>query len=351
LNDISMQDNKRDLDGDPSLSIIVPAHNAANDIAACLSAIRASSIDAAYELIVVDDASTDETRAIAAEYADRVVEGESQARGPAFARNAGVAISRGEIVLFIDADVVVHRDAIGRMMDTFAGTRADAVVGSYDDKPAAAGIVSQYRNLLHHFVHQKSAGDVSSFWAGCGAVKKSAFNSAGGFDAKRFHHAEMEDVELGYRLVDAGYALVLDPRMQGTHRKKITLAGMIKADFLRRGVPWARVLLDRGEFLKPRGLSLGISERVSVLSSALIAVGIIAAAALQSKSLAIATATLLAMFIIANAGFFKRLLELRGLAFAVAAIPLHIVYNVTAGSALLWALATYRPHSDRTRAL
>ena len=324
------------------MSIIVPAHNAANDIAACLSAIRASSIPVAYELIVVDDASTDETRTIASQYANRVIAGESQARGPAFVRNAGAAISRGATIAFVDADVVVHGDAIGRMMDTFAATGADAVFGSYDDKPSAAGIVSQYRNLLHHFVHQRSVGEVKSFWAGCGAVKKSAFDAVGGFDAERFHHAEMEDVELGYRLVDNGYTIVLDPAIQGTHRKKITLAGMIRSDFVRRGVPWAGVLLDRGEFLKPRGLSLGISERVSALGSALFAVALLAAVTLQSAPFAIAAAIALAAFVIANARLFTRLLQLRGFLFAAAAVALHIIYNITAVFALLWTLVTHR---------
>ena len=324
------------------MSIIVPAHNAANDIAACLSAIRASSIPVAYELIVVDDASSDDTRTIAAQYADRVIAGESQARGPAFVRNAGAATSRGAIIAFVDSDVVVHHDAIGRLMETFSSTDADAVFGSYDDKPSAPGIVSQYRNLLHHFVHQQSAGEVQSFWAGCGAVRKSAFDAVGGFDANRFHHAEMEDVELGYRLVDNGYIIVLDPAIQGTHRKKITLAGMIRSDFVRRGVPWARVLLDRGEFLEPRGLSLGISERVSALTSALFAVALLAAIALQSASFAIVATIALAAFVIANARLFMRLLKLRGFLFAAAAVPLHIVYNITAVSALSWTLVTHR---------
>jgi glycosyltransferase involved in cell wall biosynthesis len=350
LNDISMHDEKRDLDGDPSLSIIVPAHNAANDIAACLGAIRASSIPVAYELIVVDDASTDDTRTIAARYADRVVSVESPAHGPAFVRNEGVKKSRGMIAVFVDADVVVHRDAIARMLDTFASSGVDAVFGSYDDQPSAPGIVSQYRNLLHHFVHQKSGGEVKSFWAGCGAVKKSAFEAAGGFDAERFHHAEMEDVELGYRLVDNGCTIVLDPSAQGTHRKKITLSGMITSDFIRRGVPWARVLLDRGEFLKPRGLSLGVSERVSAVSAALVVFGLLTSLVLRSAPLAIVTLLALGAFIIANAGFFRRLMELRGFAFAVAAVLLHIVYNVTAVAALIWALVTNRVSpSERER--
>ena len=323
------------------MSIIVPAHNAANDIAACLSAIRASTIPASYQLIVVDDASTDETASLAATYADRVIRCEAPARGPAFVRNKGVASSRGTIVLFVDADVVVRDDAIGRVIHAFAATDADAVFGSYDDRPAAGGVVSQYRNLLHHFVHQKSPGAVQSFWAGCGAVKRSAFDAVGRFDADRFHHAEMEDVDLGYRLVDAGYSIVLDPSIQGTHRKKFTLAGMIKADFVRRGVPWATVLLDRGEFLAPRGLSLGISERVSALASTLFALALIAAVILKSELFAIATLAVLGAFIVANASFFKRLIQLRGAAFALAAIPLHLLYSVTAVTALVWALVSY----------
>jgi hypothetical protein len=102
------------------------------------------------------------------------------------------------------------------------------------------------------------------------------------------------------------------------------------------------VLLDRGEFLKPRGLSLGISERVSALSSALFAVALFAAVALQSATFAIVAAIALAAFILANAGLFNRLRKLRGFPFSTLAVPLHIVYNITAVSALLWTLVTHR---------
>jgi glycosyltransferase involved in cell wall biosynthesis len=336
-----MQENRRDLAGGPSLSIIVPAHNAAHDIAGCLSAIRASAMTFAHEIIVVDDASSDETGSIAAAFADEVIALPGTPRGPAFARNHGVAASRSPIAVFIDADVMVHADAIARMMAALDTHDIAAVFGSYDDNPVASGIVSQYRNLLHHLVHQRSAGDVQSFWAGCGAVTKSAFNAVGGFDANRFHHPEMEDVELGYRLIDHGYRIMLDPEIRCSHRKKITLPGMIKSDFMRRGVPWAKVLLDRREFLAPRGLSLSVWERVSALTSVSFALSVIAAVIRDSPTLAILAVAALALFIIGNAGLLRRLARIRGVAFALAAVPLHLVYNVTAVAALVWTLVSY----------
>lgn len=336
-----MQDSKRDLAGDPSLSIIVPAHNAAKDIAACLATIRAGDVDFPCELIVVDDASTDETAKLARTYADRVLPIEGNARGPAAARNLGVSNSRAPIVAFIDADVVVHRDALTRMMNAFSNSETVAVFGSYDADPAARGTVSQYRNLLHHFVHQKSAGSVQSFWAGCGAVRKNAFENAGGFDEKRFKRAEMEDVELGYRLIDAGGKIELDPTILCTHRKKITLASMIKGDFTRRGVPWARVLLERGWFLNPKGLSLGASERLSAMTAVAFALFAAGAIAARSSALLLAAAIALLIFAAVNRALFSRMAHLRGPLFATAAIPLHLIYNLTAVAALLWALLSH----------
>ena len=58
-------------------------------------------------------------------------------------------------------------------------------------------MVSQYRNLLHHFVHQHGHAEASTFWAGCGAIRRAAFDAVGGFDAARFPRPSIEDIELG----------------------------------------------------------------------------------------------------------------------------------------------------------
>ena len=328
----------------------MPVHNGANDLAPCLTALLRSHLQRKeWELIVVDDASADASAAIAARYADKVISIAAPARGPAYARNRGIETAQSPIVVFVDADVMIHADALRIMHDTLSRDDVSAVFGSYDDRPLDKGIVSRYRNLLHHVVHQRSAGYVESFWAGCGAVKKAALESVGTFDEERFQHPEMEDVELGYRLREAGHRILLDAAVQCTHRKRITLTGMIVSDFSRRGIPWTRLLFDRGMLGAPRGLSLGLAERLSALAAVMCVLFALVAAFLTSRELAIIAASWLLMFVTANGELFARLAKIRGASFLFAAVPLHLLYSVTAIAALVWGTITY-PFTRSARA-
>ena len=90
-------------------------------------------------------------------------------RGPdlAAARNLAAETAKGEILVFIDADVVVKPDTIGKVarVSKFI-PRFQALFGSYDDEPAEKNFLSQYKNLQHHFVHQNSSPEASTFWSG-----------------------------------------------------------------------------------------------------------------------------------------------------------------------------------------
>ncbi len=318
------------------LSVIVPAHRAPHDLERCISALRASDLASdEWELIVVDDGSSDDETAQVALAADRVVTLPAPAGGPARARNAGALSASAPLVAFVDADVLVHPDALRRIVEAFGDLSIDAVFGSYDDNPAHPGLVSEYRNLLHHRVHQGNRGDVESFWAGCGAIRSDVLESAGMFDETRYRRPEIEDVELGYRLRDAGHRIILDPAIQCTHLKRWTLAGMISSDFSRRGLPWARLLVERKMLLSPRGLSLGPGEQ----ASAALAGGTIATALgaifLRSAPLALVALVLFATFAIANYGLLSWLKARRGGPFAALALPLHFIYTANAVASLI----------------
>jgi hypothetical protein len=282
------------------LSAIVPATNRPSTLGQVVGAIRAAD-EPPEEVIVVEDAPHP---------------------GPAGARNEGARRATGDVLVFVDADVVPHGDAFDRIRGAFAGDPGLAgVIGSYDDRPPARGVVAGFRNLLHHHVHQQGAGEVPTFWAGLGALRREAFEAVGGFDAERFPRSSIEDVELGVRLANRGARIVLDPGLQGTHLKAWTLGQMMQTDFAGRGVPWIDLLLAGGT--STTMLNLGWRHR----ASALVCIG--GAAALVLRRPGLATGALAALVAL-NAPFYALLLRRRGPLEATVGVGLHAVHHLTA---------------------
>jgi hypothetical protein len=301
------------------LSAVVPATDRPPTLARCLDAIEASSAPPD-ELIVV---------------------GEPRGAGPAAARNLGAQQATGDVLVFVDADVAVHADAFERIRRAFAADPGlVAVFGSYDDRPEAPGVVSSFRNLLHHHVHQEGAGRASTFWAGLGAVRRTPFGSVGGFDAARYPRPSIEDVELGLRLAATGAALELHPGLQGTHLKAWTLRSMVETDFSRRGVPWVELLVERGQ--GTRALNLGARHRASALASLVLATGLLARRPLVAGA---GLGVLLAL----NRSFYRLLLERAGARTAMAGIGLHAIHHLTAIASVPAGLVRARRHWRRVQ--
>jgi GT2 family glycosyltransferase len=306
--------------------VVVPAYNNAFELAQSLSALRAAA-DIDSELIVVDDASTDDVSSVAAN-AGAIVLRLDRNSGPAAARNHGARHAQGQVLFFVDSDVVVANNAIGRVRTILGGHRdIAAVFGSYDSCPAAPGLVSQYRNLLHHFVHQTARAEATTFWAGCGAVRRSAFECVGGFDERRFPHPSIEDIELGHRLVRAGYRILLDKSLQATHLKRWTLWSVIRTDILHRAIPWSRLMLENEE--PSDDLNLRRSQRFSVALTGLSGI-FIAASPLRLELLMPACACVAAIVAI-NRDLYRFFWRVRGALFATACVPLHLLYYVCCG--------------------
>ena len=317
----------------PLLSVIVPAHNAAALLPLTLGAILGNDLPRSrWELIIVDDASTDGTGEVAARFADRVVSLSGSPHGPGYARNRGVEVTRGEWLVFIDADVVVHADTLRCFVGAIEGDpEINAVFGAYDDSPVAPGFLSQYRNLLHRYVHESCAGPAETFWAGCGAVRRSAFVAVGGFDERRYRRPQIEDIELGYRLRDFGGTILLDPGIQGAHLKHWGFSGSIRTDLLDRGIPWVRLLLERRRMASQTHLNVKRGERTKTLlvglALLLLFIGVI------TTSLAVAAAGVAALLVIIvwNLPMFAWFARHRGELFALAVVPMNLWYYVMNG--------------------
>ena len=226
----------------PAVSVIVPFHRGRQSLERVVTALRQAA-DVA-ELIVVANGSDEDLSDLAQVPRLRIL---SLPRpcGPAVARNRGAHAASAPILAFIDADVIPHPDAVARIVDDLADGAVAAVFGAYDHNPGHPGFFSQYRNLGHAFIHERARPDAQTFWGGLGAVRASAFTAIHGFD-ERFARPSIEDIDLGYRLRDAGYTVRLDPRIRGTHLKRWTIWSSIVTDIRDRGVPWMQALLKFG---------------------------------------------------------------------------------------------------------
>lgn len=245
------------------ISVVIPAYNAQDHIHICLSALR-ESMAQPVEVIVVDDGSTDGTVAIAQSFGATMLATGGRC-GPARARNLGAKVAKGDVILFIDADVRVEPDTTLKVAEEFSQDPAlDALMGSYDKRPAQQNFMSQYRNLMHTFVHRTSKREATTFWSGCGAIRRKVFLDFGGFDEK-FNNAAIEDIDLGYRLHAAGHRLALNPDIEVKHLKHWSLRGLVKTDFFLRALPWSELVLTTGKM--PNDLNLRMSQRVSVALS------------------------------------------------------------------------------------
>lgn len=303
------------------VAVVVPAHQAEATLEACLAGVISAGFDSG-RVLVVDDGSTDGTAAIARARGVRVLRNPEPLR-PARARNRGVEAVAAGIVLFVDADVVIHGPVRERLEAHFADPSVTAVIGSYDDRVASGSVVSDYRNLLHHWVHQRAAGPSETFWTGIGAVRRDAFLAAGGLESA---WENIEDVEFGLRLTERGGRIRLDPAIQGTHLKVWTPRSMFRTDVDGRAVPWTRLLASG----RARGgrLNTTLSHKIAAAGVAAAGLGLVVAP-LHPAGLALALVGGVA-FAGASLPFLAALARGRGPSFALRAVPWHALHYVAA---------------------
>jgi hypothetical protein len=325
-----------------SVSVVVPGLDCAATLGASLAALRAQDWPPGrHEVVYADNGSTDGSREVAARGADRVV-AVAEPPSAGAARNAGAAAAKGEVLVFVDADVVAPPGTVAALAAVLASDPGlAAVFGSYDAAPAHPSPVSRFRNLLHHHVHQRSPAEAETFWAGCGAVRRDAFERMGGFDPR----CRIEDVELGRRMRAAGMRIRLERTIQVKHLKRWTLLGMVRTDVLRRGIPWCLLLLEGGG--PPRELGKLNLTAGGFASAALAWAAVAAAVAAPAWALAA-----LAGVVALNLPFYRFLHRARGPGFALACIPLHLLHHlcngVSAGAALAyWAARGSAPSPAR----
>ena len=308
-----------------TISAIVPVYNGGEPFLRFLSSL-AKAKTPPDEIIIVADGDTDGSSLAAERFGMRVLRLPIPT-GPAHARNVGAQEAKGDILFFMDADVVIPLNAIEQTRSTFRQNPGlAALFGSYDDEPGGKNFLSQYKNLFHHYVHQTADDEASTFWGACGAIRRDLFIALGGFD-ERYRKPSIEDIELGYRIKQAGHRILLCKGIQVKHLKRWGVPSLIKSDFFHRALPWTDLILRDRRFIND--LNLRFSSRMSVvLTYGLI--GALIGARWWSGALVIVSVLALLLLTI-NQSLYKFFLCKRGFWFMMEAIPWHWFYFFYSG--------------------
>ncbi|MEQ1573010.1 MAG: glycosyltransferase [Vicinamibacterales bacterium] len=313
------------------LSVVVPFHRNLGQLRQCLDAVRRAGRALTgpaelAELIVVADGAQDDPRQVVREAGGRLLAIEGP-RGPAVARNRGVDIASGDLVVFVDTDVIAGEQAFERMVQALAAEpSASAVFGAYDEDPADPAFLSQCRNLGHCFVHQRSSREAVTFWAGLGAIRRDAFQAVGGYD-ERFRRPSVEDIDLGYRINQAGYRIILDPTIQGKHLKRWTFRSSMIMDVRDRGIPWTQLMHRYGGMRND--LNVTFKYRACVVVAYLLVACLVGAWWWPVLLAGVAVALVILWFL--DLSFYRFFATRRSLGFALAWFPFHVLHHLTNG--------------------
>ncbi len=317
------------------ISAIIPVYNGGENFIRCLHSLSTANPQP-FEIIVVANGDDDGSALAAQEHGVKVLAMPERC-GPAQARNLGAQMAVGDIFYFVDADVRVPVDVFQRISSIFTDEpELAALIGSYDDEPGAANFVSQYKNLLHHYVHQSGNIEAATFWGACGAIRKEIFLDLGGFNPV-YDRPAIEDIELGYRIRKAGYQIRLLKGLQVQHLKRWTPTSLIKTDIFDRAIPWTRINLQNRVF--PSELNLNWSNRISVVLIFTLFLVLIGSFWLPRLSIAAGVAAVL--LVVINFAVYRFFLDKRGIFFTLCVLPWHWLYYFYSGLGFLVGLIAH----------
>ena len=329
----------------PLVSLIIPNRNGAATLARCLQAALASHYPR-FEVIVVDDASADDSVAVIRRYPCRLVRLECHG-GAAQARNVGAAHARGEILFFTDADCLLEKHALACAVDTLARTGPGAVVGgTYTRAPADRRFFSRFQSVFIHYCETRSTSpDYLATHAL--AIRAAYFRRCGGF--REDFLPILEDVEFSHRLRRQGQRLVMNPAILARHVFNYSAAHSLRNAF-RKSMYWTLYSLRQRDLLADSGTaSLGLKANVVAYAASL---SLLALALFTGEPLwAAAAAAALGLNLYANRGLLAAFHRARGLPFALAAgLYYLLVYPLPVGAGATAGLLRYPRRTGPRRA-
>jgi glycosyltransferase involved in cell wall biosynthesis len=309
----------------PAVSVIIPNYNYASSLDLCIR----SAVEQDYpptEVIVVDDCSTDDSVAKAAQH-DVTVLSTSQNGGVAVARNLGAAHATGEILFFLDSDVALTAGALRRAVELLASAPSiGAVCGTYEAKPLIRdSLIEECRCLQACYWRESSLGSVSWLFSAMCAMPSRVFKEIGPFNPKLRH---TEEVDYGQRL-SRNYQIMLTSEVRGYHDDDSQLIPLIRKIF-RRGRMRVPLYAQRRKFAE--GFETASRAWASVF--AFLGVAALTAPAFLGPVSWALPALMFAATLACDLGMYRFTATRRGLRFLPAFIALQFIFNLTVFSSI-----------------
>ncbi|MBI4671639.1 MAG: glycosyltransferase family 2 protein [Chloroflexi bacterium] len=307
-----------------TVSVIIPAYNAARTLPQTLAALSPPP-HPPLEIIVVDDGSSDDTAHIAKANGAHVLRHE-QNIGAAAAKNRGAQMATGDILFFTDADIVPPRGAVERIAAVFQADELDGIVGLLDENIPHANWASQFKNLWMNFTYARFAGmeRIGLFYTSVAAMRRAVFLELGGFDENYRRASIAEDTEFGQRAWGRGARIRLEPELRVVHLKAYTLGNVLGEDYHRaRALTLMRLRKRNAPFFT----SVPFFYQLAVPTIYLTVIFSLAALVLQNSVLGVIALAGLCIFSALNFSLLQFLAQKRGVWFALRAaffLPLDV---------------------------
>jgi glycosyltransferase involved in cell wall biosynthesis len=331
----------------PSVSVIIPAYNAAKTLRACLESVSAAEYGGTVEVLVVDDASTDDTPDITTDLGCRLIRRNTN-QGPAQARNAGARAASGDILLFVDADTEMRRDTIRQAVAALTQSGMGAVNGMYEPEPINAGFFpAYYAYLKFHAFTNNDTDRMTAFSGQCGAIYKTLFHHVGGYNTISWG-VDIENEEFGLRVNEQS---VVGIAREFRVRHNFPAFRQLAYIFSNRVYWWvlfSRFSRRHEAVLMTRGFGYATASPTAALLFELLGLIMpVAGVATIAHSLAL---TFLGLFACGYAGFWKLCFRRRGLRFALGSVLLSFFFSflITGSAARAYAEAAWRSLTRRS---
>ncbi len=319
------------------VTVVIPVYNAEATLAECLTRLYQSSYTD-FDTIVVDDGCTDRSRDIAAQFPVRIVSTPGRV-GPAAARNIGAREATGDILFFIDSDVMVRPDTLAILVAGFAAGDVDGFCGVQTAYMRHRNLPSQYKNLWIRWTYLRKTGDVPLFYTTAAAIRRERFLELGGFDTG-YGNPSVEDTAFGQKLARHGVRVRVHPELEVEHVKRYSLRSLLEVDF-KRAVSLARLKLRHPAELSENNSSVPGSYIASIPLCGLACLLLVLGAVFGHATPLVLGILAAAGTIVLNLEFLSAIRATDGLGRALAAIPLLWLELLVAGVGGLLGVLSY----------